>query len=160
MAMTMVYLALGSNVGDSRHYIEQAADRLKAILRNMKQAPVYASKAVGYTDQPNFLNTAVSGQTDLDPADLLKRIKSIEQEVGRRPTFQHGPREIDIDIIFYGDTIIATPELTIPHPEFRDRDFVLKPLSDIRPDLNDPVSHKTIARLLDELSPSQRSVLE
>ncbi|HZL08315.1 MAG TPA: 2-amino-4-hydroxy-6-hydroxymethyldihydropteridine diphosphokinase [Candidatus Dormibacteraeota bacterium] len=159
MAMTMIYLALGSNVGDSRQHIKQVADLLAAVLRDMKQAPVYLSKAVGYTDQPDFFNTAVSGLTELKPATLLEQIKDIEQQVGRTPTFLHGPREIDIDIIFYGDTVLETDELTIPHPGFRDRDFVLRPLLDLEPSLTDPQTGQTVASLLAKINSSQKSLI-
>jgi len=159
MAMTMVYLALGSNVGDSRQHIKQAAELLATVLRDMKQAPVYLSKAVGYADQPDFFNTAVRGLTELEPAALLEQIKDIERQVGRTPTFLHGPREIDIDIIFYGDTLLETDELAIPHPGFRDRDFVLRPLLDLEPSLTDPRTGQTVASLLAKINSSQKSLI-
>jgi len=158
--MAMVYLALGSNVGDPRAQIKRAAGLLSALLGGMKQAPVYVSKATGYTDQPDFFNTAVSGETGLDPAALLEQVKNIERQVGRTPTFHHGPREIDIDIILYGDTMLETDKLTIPHPGFRDRDFVLRPLVNLDPALADPVSGQTVGSLLANLSPDQKSVTE
>ena len=159
MAMTTVYLALGSNVGDSRRHIQQAAGLLGEVLRSLKQAPVYSSKAVGYTDQPDFLNTAVSGQTDLEPEVLLEQIKNIENQVGRTPTFHHGPREIDIDIIFYGDKILETEALTIPHPDFRERDFVLQPVCDLNSSLIDPVTKQTAGQLLASIKTSQKSLI-
>jgi 2-amino-4-hydroxy-6-hydroxymethyldihydropteridine diphosphokinase len=159
MAMTMVYLALGSNVGDSRQHIKQAVALLAAILDDMKQAPVYLSKAIGYTDQSDFLNTAVSGLTDLEPAALLQQVKATEQQIGRTPTFPHGPREIDIDIIFYGDTVLETDELALPHPGFRDRDFVLRPLLDLEPSLTDPATGQTVASLLASINSSQTSLV-
>jgi 2-amino-4-hydroxy-6-hydroxymethyldihydropteridine diphosphokinase len=159
MAMTTVYLALGSNVGDSRRYIQQAAGLLGEVLQNLKQAPVYSSKAVGYTDQPDFLNTAVSGQTDLEPAALLEQVKNIENQVGRTPTFRHGPREIDIDIIFYGDKILEAEALTIPHPDFRERDFVLQPVCDLNSSLIDPVTKQTAGQLLANIQTDQKSLI-
>ncbi len=156
--MATVYLALGSNVGDSRQHIKQAAELLAAVLDGMEQAPVYASKATGYADQPDFLNTAVSGETSLEPAALLDRIKAVERQVGRTPTFRHGPREIDIDIIMYGDTILETDKLAIPHPDFRERDFVLRPLADLNPGLVDPVSGQTVSRLLAAVGPEHQAV--
>jgi len=157
--MTMVYLALGSNVGDSRQHINQAAGLLSTVLRDMKQAPVYLSKAVGYTDQPDFFNTAVSGLTDLKPAGLLAKIKDIESQVGRTPTFPHGPREIDIDIILYGNTVLETDKLALPHPGFRDRDFVLRPLLDLEPSLTDPETGQTIGSLLAKINSNQKSLI-
>jgi 2-amino-4-hydroxy-6-hydroxymethyldihydropteridine diphosphokinase len=150
--MTAIYLALGSNVGDSRGNIAQAIKLLGSSVKHIKQAPIYVSKAVGYTDQPDFLNTALRGQTDLGPSDLLKFTAEVEQRVGRTASFQWGPREIDIDIIFYGDTVLETKDLAIPHREFRKRDFVLQPLNDLDPALVDPVSGQTIKQLLDRFS--------
>jgi 2-amino-4-hydroxy-6-hydroxymethyldihydropteridine diphosphokinase len=158
--MTLVYLAVGSNIGDSAGHIKQAIGLLREVLGDLRQAPVYVSKAVGYTDQPDFLNTAVSGGTDLEPEALLDRLMSIEQQVGRRATFHWGPREIDIDIIFYGDQVVETGKLTIPHLGFRDRDFVLQPLSDLDSRLTDPVSGQTIQQLLNKIDPSNRSIIK
>lgn len=150
--MTEVYLALGANVGDREANLKQAIKLLKKHLENVQTAPFYNTKAVGYTDQPDFLNTAISGQTEFEPLALLKFVKDIEQEVGRTETFRWGPREIDIDIIFYGDQILETKDFTIPHPRFRERAFVLRPLADLNPDLHDPGSGKTVAQLLDQLN--------
>ena len=160
--MTEVYLALGSNVGDSRQTIEHAIELLAVqALSQIKQAPLYRSKAVGYTKQADFLNTAISGQTELEPAALLAVIQDIEHQLGRRERFRWGPREIDIDLIFYGDLVLETPELTIPHPAFRDRDFVLRPLVDLNPNLIDPVSSQTTKQLLDQFSSrSQKSIID
>lgn len=157
--MTSVYLALGSNVGDSAGHIRQAITLLSDVLGDIRQAPVYVSKAVGYTDQPDFLNTAVGGQTALEPEELLLAVKKIERQVGRRASFHWGPREIDIDIILYGDRALNSEKLVVPHPNFRERDFVLKPLNDLDPSLTDPVSHKTVADLLAQLGPEQQSIV-
>jgi len=157
--MTTVYLALGSNTGDPPARIRQAVKLLQPLLKDLKQAPLYLSKAAGYTDQADFYNTAVSGQTDLEPTALLDRLKQIEQQVGRRPTFHHGPREIDIDIIFYDDLKLRTPELTLPHPAFAQRDFVMQPIVDLNADLIDPVSHQPVQKLLNNLTDEQRFLL-
>jgi 2-amino-4-hydroxy-6-hydroxymethyldihydropteridine diphosphokinase len=149
--MTKVYLALGANVGDAPGNIQKAVELLGGRLRDIQLAPIYTSKAVGYTDQPDFLNTALSAETDLKPLELLKFIKDAEQKVGRVWRFRWGPREIDIDIIFYGDQVFEDEKLMIPHPRFRDRDFVLRPLCDLNPSLIDPVTHKTVRNLLEEL---------
>ena len=157
--MTTVYLALGSNVGDSARHIKLAVTLLEDVLNNVRQAPVYLSRAVGYTDQPNFLNTAVSGQTDLEPEVLLEKLKNIEKKVGRTATFHHGPRQIDIDIILYGHRVIKNDRLIIPHPRFKERDFVLKPLCDLDPNLKDPVSGRMITQLLGQLKPEQKAII-
>ncbi len=145
--MIEVYLALGSNLGDSRHNIIKAIQLMSPEIQKISQAPVYKTKPVGYTNQPDFFNTAISGQTDLSPEELLTFTRNVEQQVGRVARFHWGPREIDIDIIFYGNQIIKQPGLIIPHPHFSERDFVLKPLSDLNPDLIDPISQQTIKQL-------------
>ncbi len=172
--MTTVYLALGSNVGDSRQYIELAVELLGARLSDIRRAPLYLSEAVGYTDQANFINTALRGRTDLSPQELLNFVKDIERRVGRTPTFHYGPREIDIDIILYGDLVLdigagtaleasgsesGAGPLVIPHPEFSRRDFVLRPLCDLNPSLVDPVGGQTVEELLRQIGPNQKSVL-
>lgn len=157
--MVTVYLALGSNVGDSPQNISKAISLLGNILHEIKKAPLYVSRAVGYTDQPDFFNTAISGQTELSPQDLLRAVSEVEHQVGRVKRFRWGPREIDIDIILYGDQVLETEELTIPHPHFRERDFVLQPLTDLNSQLIDPTGQQTLKQLLDQLDPTQRSIL-
>jgi len=157
--MKTVYLALGANVGDSQQNIKRAIELLSEQIEAIRIAPLYLSRAVGYTDQSNFINTAISGQTNLSPQDLLVFIEKIEKKIGRIRRFRWGPREIDIDIIFYGEEIIKTEGLTIPHPSFTDRDFVLIPLLDLNDSLIDPVSMKTLQLLKAELDPSQFSII-
>lgn len=156
--MTTVYLALGSNVGDSESNIARAVELLRSEVKDIKLAPLYKTKPVGYTDQPDFVNTALSGKTDLAAKALLAFVKDVEQRVGRIERFRWGPREIDIDIIFYGKQVISTPVLTVPHPLFQERDFVLKPLCDLNPQLTDPRSQETVTELLSALGPDQASL--
>jgi 2-amino-4-hydroxy-6-hydroxymethyldihydropteridine diphosphokinase len=156
--MLTVYLALGSNVGDSAQYIAKAIELLGPTLHDIQQAPCYISKAVGYTNQADFLNTAVCGQTELSPQALIQTIEQIEQQVGRIKRFRWGPREVDIDIIFYGNQTLESENLTIPHPAFRERDFVLQPLVDLNSEMVDPVSQKTVKQLLNQLNASQVSI--
>ena len=157
--MTTVYLALGSNTGDSARYIMKAIDLLGPVLHDIQRAPLYVSKAVGFTEQADFLNTVISGQTELSPQALIQVIDDVEQQVGRVQRFRWGPREIDIDIIFYGNQILKTESLTIPHPSFQERDFVLRPLVDLDSKIIDPLSHKTVKQLLDGLNDSQLSIM-
>jgi 2-amino-4-hydroxy-6-hydroxymethyldihydropteridine diphosphokinase len=157
--MTIVYLALGSNVGDSHAHITRAIELLGSKLTDTKPAPLYASKAVGYTDQADFINTAVGGQTNLSPQELLAFVKDIEQQIGRIQRFRWGPREIDIDIIFYDDLVLETEQLTIPHASFRERDFVLQPLNDLNPTLKDPVSGLSVNTLLANLKSDGTSII-
>lgn len=157
--MQTVYLALGSNMGDSRNLIQQAITRLHGVLHAIQEAPVYETKPVGFTDQPNFVNTAISGTTSLSPEELLRYLKQVEEQLGRAERFRWGPREIDIDIILYGSKVQHTADLTLPHPRFRERDFVLQPLIDLNPKLMDPVSEKTVVELLSYIAPDQRSII-
>lgn len=156
--MAHICLALGSNVGKSREYIDKAVELLGRSVDSINLAPLYISKAVGYTDQPDFLNTALCGETALSPQELLTFVKDAEKQVGRIYRFRWGPREIDIDIIFYDDTVLDTVELTIPHPRFAERDFVLQPLADIVPDLRDPRSGQPISALLAALPQDSLSI--
>ncbi|MGH7239456.1 MAG: 2-amino-4-hydroxy-6-hydroxymethyldihydropteridine diphosphokinase [Candidatus Saccharimonadales bacterium] len=157
--MIIVYLALGSNVGDCAGYIRQAVGLLDEFLADVRQAPVYRSKAAGFLDQPDFLNTAVSGQTNLDPLDILQAVKGIEQRLGRTPTFRNGPREIDIDLILYGNEVLDSDKLTVPHPRFRERDFVLQPLIDLDSELRDPISGERLIVMLNALDTASRSIV-
>jgi 2-amino-4-hydroxy-6-hydroxymethyldihydropteridine diphosphokinase len=124
------------------------------------RASLYQSRAVGYTDQPDFLNTVVKGETQLTPEELLIFVKQIEQQLGRVERFRWGPREIDVDIIFYGDKLINQPDLTIPHPRFRNRDFVLQPLCELGAAIVDPATGLTCRQLLERLPSKQRSLIK
>lgn len=157
--MTTVYLALGSNVGDSSQYLKKAIELLDPYLSNIKQSPIYSTKPVGYIKQGNYLNMAIRGETKLSPKELLEVNQKIEQNLGRVNRFRWGPREIDIDIIFYGNLIIKSEALTIPHPRFQVRDFVLQPLADIDSEIVDPLTQKTVKQLLNQLTPKQLSII-
>lgn len=153
-----MYLALGSNVGDSKSYIDEAVRLLGDRVTVVAKAPIYVSKAVGYTEQADFLNTAIKVETDLRPEALLEFVKEVEQKVGRIERFRWGPREVDIDIILYGEEVLESEDLTIPHPYFRERDFVLKPLSDIAADAIDPLTSSSVEELLAKIPTSEASV--
>ena len=128
-----VFLALGSNLNDPVTQIKQAVQSLSHTLRTVKCAPLYQSKPIGPQDQPDFINTVISGYTDLSPNDLLFTIQKIETQQQRVKTRHWGPRTIDIDILFYGDMRMETAELTIPHKELFNRVFVTIPLLDLIP---------------------------
>lgn len=157
--MATVYLALGSNVGDSKDFICRAQQQLAQILDQTVSAPLYRSKAFGFQDQADFLNTVVCGQTSLSPKQLLGKVKTIEKQLGRQERFRWGPREIDIDIILYDDYVIEEPELTIPHSGLAERDFVLRPLCDLCGDAVDPRSGNAIKTLLELIPPANRTIL-
>jgi 2-amino-4-hydroxy-6-hydroxymethyldihydropteridine diphosphokinase len=140
-----VYLSLGSNLGDREAFLNQAIERLQAVgVRTVRRSSIHETEPQDFRDQPWFLNIAVEVETDLSPLALLATIQKIEAEMGRQRTVPKGPRTIDIDILFYANSIIATRELEVPHPRLTERRFVLDPLSEIAPDLRHPVTGKTI----------------
>ena len=156
--MVTVYLALGSNVGIGEKQFDVAIQQLRAHLRNIVEAPRYHSTAVGFVNQPDFLNTVIQAETVLTPHELLTFTQSVEKAVGRIRRFRWGPREIDIDIIFYDTLVLSDDDLIIPHPRFAERDFVLKPLIDLRPDLIDPLTKLSIIELYNKLPAESRAI--
>jgi 2-amino-4-hydroxy-6-hydroxymethyldihydropteridine diphosphokinase len=143
-----VYLALGSNLGNRLANLKNAISNLTPQMDVKKKSPVYETPPWGVADQPPFLNQVVMAQTYLSPEDLLSHLKRLETVLGREPTFENGPRVIDIDILFYDDEIIDSPPLVVPHPRMHQRGFVLVPLNDIAPDLIHPVLGTPISELL------------
>jgi 2-amino-4-hydroxy-6-hydroxymethyldihydropteridine diphosphokinase len=143
-----VYLGLGSNLGDRQATMEKAIKFLRDRLQIELVSSIYETEPVGYEEQPLFLNAVCCGQTELGPLQLLSLVKGIEASLGRVPSFPNAPRTIDVDIIFYGNMIMQTPELTIPHPRLEERAFVLIPLLEIAPDLCHPVSGESIRHLV------------
>lgn len=129
-----VLLSIGSNMGDREANIAFAEKRLESCpqIKTFKRASIYETEPVGYTDQPDFLNTCVSFMTTLGPEELLDLTSSIENEAKRKRTIRWGPRTLDIDIIFYGDEVIDTPRLTIPHPRWKERAFVIVPAKELK----------------------------
>ena len=151
--MNKIFLGFGTNVGNKKRNINLAIELLQEKIKDIKIAPLYKSKPVGYTNQANFLNTAIKGTTDLSPLELLNFIKEIEKKVGRIKRFKWGPREIDIDILFYENLIFNNNLLQIPHLRLHKRDFVLKPLLDLEPKFIHPILNKSIAEIYNTLGP-------
>jgi 2-amino-4-hydroxy-6-hydroxymethyldihydropteridine diphosphokinase len=149
----MVYLSLGSNVGDREAHLRAAVARLEpAGVRVLRQSSIYETEPQDVRGQPWFLNLVVEAETEVTPTQLLLRIGEIEAELGRRRTTPKGPRTIDIDILLYEDAVVETPELEIPHPRLADRRFVLEPLAELSPGLRHPVSGRTVREMLAEVS--------
>lgn len=150
----VAYIAVGANLGNRRENIDVAADRLEntAGVRVTRRSSLIENPAVGGPEgSPAFLNGVIEVETTLPPDDLLARLLEIEQSLGRRRQTKWEPRTIDLDVILYGDQIVDTPSLKIPHPLMHERRFVLEPLAEIAPDLVHPVLRETISALLDRL---------
>jgi 2-amino-4-hydroxy-6-hydroxymethyldihydropteridine diphosphokinase len=144
----IVYLALGSNLGDRQANLKQAITSLSPQMEVKAKSRVYETPPWGYTDQPKFLNQVVRVDTYVGPEQLLKHLKRLEIALGRVPSFQNGPRLIDIDILFYDNLVLNTPSLVLPHPQLHERAFVLMPLNDIAPALSHPSTDKTVNEML------------
>lgn len=145
----LVYLALGSNVGDREAELRAAIRKINSLdLKVTRISSVYETAAMYREDQPPFLNAVVEAETTLFPMRLLLRVANIERDMGRRRVMPNGPRNIDIDILLFNQAVVNTPQLQIPHPRLAERRFVLEPLAELAPDLRHPVTKKTIRELL------------
>ena len=146
--MDRVAIALGSNVGDRRAHLDHAVSALRGLLANLVVSPYFDTVPVGMEGpQAMFLNAAAVGETTLSARQLLDALLAIERERGRLRPYLNAPRTLDLDLILMGDLVLQEPGLTVPHPRFRERRFVLDPLAAVAPDLRDPVSGKTIEEL-------------
>jgi 2-amino-4-hydroxy-6-hydroxymethyldihydropteridine diphosphokinase len=147
----IVYLALGSNIGDRESNLRAAIESMPAAgISVVRESPVYETEPVGYTQQRWFLNMVVETETALFPMQLLARTGKIERALGRVRIAPNGPRTIDVDILLYANAVVRTPRLEIPHPRMHERRFVLAPLADLSPDLRHPVTKKTVRQMLNE----------
>ena len=151
----LVYLSLGSNVGDRAANLNGAIDNLRALGEVVAVSSLYETEPVEFTAQPWFLNCALTLKTDKSPKQLLDGILDIEQQLGRQRVQKKGPRIIDIDILLFGNSIVDDPALTIPHPAMHERRFVLEPLAEIAPEVRHPGFEQTIRDLRDALPRGQ-----
>lgn len=146
--MTKVFIALGSNLGERRANLRSAVEALPPAVRVVAQSPVYQTAPWGYTEQPAFLNQVIWGETDLSPRTLLRFLKQLEIQLGRVESFRYGPRQIDLDILFYDQWVVQEDDLIIPHPRLHERPFVLVPLADLAPEWVHPTMGLTVRALL------------
>ncbi len=149
--MTTAAIALGSNLGNRRVHLDRAADSLRRLLVDLRVSTFIETDPVGVPPQPRYLNGAAVGETDLPAPLLFERLLDIEREHGRERPFPGSPRTLDLDLVLYGAVVLDSPSLTLPHPRFRERRFVLEPLASIAPELVDPVTGLTVAELLRRL---------
>ena len=156
--METAYIALGANLpspaGLPQQTLDAARDRLAELGRLIARSSDYSTDPEGYADQPAFLNAAIALQTLLDPQTLLDRLLEIERSFGRDRShgIPNGPRTLDLDILLYGDYVVSTQALQLPHPRMAQRSFVLRPLAEIAPELIHPELHRSVTQLLQDLS--------
>ena len=146
--MLEVFIALGTNLGDRRRNLSDARRMLGPAVLVLQASSIYETPPWGFTDQPDFLNQVLRGETDLPPKALLNLLKSVEAELGRTPTFRYGPRLIDLDLIAFDRLVLESPSLKIPHPRLAERRFVLEPLAEIAPGWVHPILNRTAQDLL------------
>ncbi len=156
----IVYLALGSNMGNRLVNLKAAVSNLTPQMTVKKKSSVYETPPWGFEEQEPFLNQVLMAETYLGPEALLSHLKRLEVALGRVPGFENGPRLIDMDILFFDDAIIDTASLAVPHPRLHKRAFVLVPLVEIEPDLVHPVLRKTVRELLEDVDQSGISLFE
>ena len=148
--MQNIFLGLGSNTEDRLGFLQSALHQIGELpgISVLKVSSVYQTEPVGKKDQPEFLNIAVEIESDFRPAILLEQLKSLETRLGRKGRERWGPREIDIDILYYGNLVVSDNDFKVPHAEVGNRRFALIPLMEIAPDFRDPVKNLTVSELL------------
>ncbi len=150
--MRGIFFSLGSNLGNRKKNLERGCLLLEKMgIRILKRSRIYETEPVGFSCQPRFFNMVIEGETEKSPEECLSLIKKIEQKMGRIRLFKNSPRTLDIDLLFYDQSVIEEKDLKVPHPEIPRREFVLKPLAEIAPDFCHPQLKKKIKELLRQL---------
>ena len=157
--ISVAYIGLGSNLGDSAGNLRAAVDMMREIAVDIRRSPMYRTAPQGFSNQPPFYNAVCRVAMVLTPYELMERLLRIESELGRRRTFRNAPRLLDLDILLFGRRVLNTPPVILPHPGMAERLFVLKPLADIAPQLRHPVNGLTVAEMLRSL-PAQSDAIE
>jgi 2-amino-4-hydroxy-6-hydroxymethyldihydropteridine diphosphokinase len=148
--MQQLFLLTGSNIGDSAAYLHEASENIASRVGSIvNQSGIYKTEPWGNKNQQDFLNQVLEVQTSLGPEEVLQQILTIELEMGRNRIEKWGPRVIDIDLLFYGNLVMQTQRLTIPHPLLHERRFTLMPLAEIAPEFMHPVLNRTMKKLLE-----------
>ncbi len=153
--MKTIFIALGTNLGDRLANLCTAIESLAPDVCVTRESTIYETPPWGYTEQPAFLNMVIEAGTNLSPHALLIYLKKRESALGRVKLFQNGPRQIDLDILFYDELILDDENLTIPHPRLHERGFVLVPLADIAPEFEHPVLKESVETLLNNVDTSE-----
>lgn len=154
-----LFIGLGSNLGDRAQYLERARMAMDSIWMEPQYSGIYETLPWGIQDQPCFLNQVGYGWTHETPLNLLKKLKQIEDDLGRTDGLRYGPRVIDLDILYYEQWVLVSDMLTIPHPRLAERAFALVPLAQLQPDFIHPLTHKTQLQMLQQLNPDNSQCL-
>lgn len=156
--LATTYLALGTNLGRRLENLRRALQALAPEVAVQAISSIYETEPAYVLDQPRFYNLALRAETTLPPMAVLQLLKGLEQKLGRVATERFGPRLIDLDLLFYEDLVLETPELTIPHPRLHERAFVLVPLAEIAPELKHPLLGQTVGELCAALGDNSQSI--
>jgi 2-amino-4-hydroxy-6-hydroxymethyldihydropteridine diphosphokinase len=156
--MALVYLALGTNLGDRAENLRRAREAVQPDFIGGVCSHVYETEPAYVADQPRYYNQVCRATTALAPVDALHRLKAIESQLGRLPSRRFGPRLIDLDLLFYDDLLLETSELVLPHPRLQERPFVLVPLAEIAPDLVHPRLGSTLTELVARLGDTRSAI--
>lgn len=142
-----IYISLGTNIGNRQQNLETALHEIAAFSTITKKSSIYETEPVGYKPQPDFLNMVIEIDSELTPSELIIKLCEIEHKMGRVKEIQNGPRIIDLDILLYNDSVINHPDLIVPHPRLVERQFILRPLLEIAPNIIHPILNQDIETL-------------